>query len=141
MTRIRSLSQLGKGAWKVAAITPVSSKPRQKLYRSADSVPHQILWSAMQPVWPRAVREHQGAVPGRRFRIDIAFVGERLAIEVDGWTWHGKFLNDFKRDRERQNLLTIHGWRILRFTAGEIHGEIEQCLAIIRAALAAADRP
>ncbi len=69
----------------------------------------------------QCVAEYRGAVPGRRFRIDIAFPAEHLAIEFDGWAYHGRFKEDFQRDRERQNLLTLNGWRILRFTAQDYH--------------------
>jgi very-short-patch-repair endonuclease len=67
-------------------------------------------------------------VPNRRFRLDIAFPNEKVAIEVDGFSHHGKYLSDFKRDRERQNLLTLFGWRILRYYAGEIHHDREVIL-------------
>jgi very-short-patch-repair endonuclease len=79
-------------------------------------------------------REFTNAVPGRRFRIDIALPASRLAIEVDGWEWHGKHKGDFTRDRERQNLLTLHGWRILRFTAGQIRKDVAGCVEMIRKA-------
>ena len=70
-------------------------------------------------------------LPDRKYRIDIAFPEIMLAIEVDGFNHHGKFLADFKRDRERQILLTLNGWRILRFSAGAIRQDVEHCLAMI----------
>lgn len=98
--------------------------------------PHDILWRAVQARWPgRAVREFEGAVPGRRFRIDVAFPHERLALELDGWAYHGRHLGDFTRDRERQNLLCLHGWRVLRFSAGMVRKDLDHQIGILAAAL------
>lgn len=83
-----------------------------------------------------AVCEFEGAVPGRKFRIDIAFPAHRLALESDGWAYHGRFLGDFVRDRERQNLLCIHGWRVLRFSAGMVRRNLDEQLRMIGIALA-----
>lgn len=100
--------------------------------------PHDILWDAVEARWPGiARREHPNAVPGRRFRIDIAFPEPYyLAIEIDGWQFHGMRKGDFIRDRERQNLLCLHGWRILRFSAGMIRMDLERQVAFIALALA-----
>lgn len=98
--------------------------------------PHDLLWDAVYARWgERAVREFKGAVPKRAFRLDVAFPDVRLAIEVDGYEFHGKYLTDFTRDRERQNALTIAGWRILRFTAGNIRGDLPGCIDTIARAL------
>ena len=54
---------------------------------------------------------------------------------MDGWQWHGKHLADFQRDREKQNLLTLHGWRILRFTNKDIRTKLSATLDTIQSAL------
>ena len=95
------------------------------------SLPQDILWSAVQKRSGERAKAEYVAVPGRRFRIDIAFPKEKLAIEVDGWQYHGKHKGDFKKGLQRQNILTEHGWSFLRFTAGEIHNELEHCLGTI----------
>lgn len=100
------------------------------------SPPQERLWAAVSARWPgRAKGEYKGAVPGRRFTIDIAFPLERLCIEVDGWQNHGRSLSGFKKDRIRQNLLVQHQWRILRFFPAEIYGNIESCIQTIESAL------
>lgn len=53
--------------------------------------------------------------PASRSTIDVAFVAERLAIEIDGWAWHHT-PDRFQRDRTKQNQLTAAGWTVLRFT-------------------------
>jgi very-short-patch-repair endonuclease len=92
-------------------------------------MPQEKLWRACVKRWPtwviekKLVWEFQGAVPGRKFRLDIAIPENKLAIEVDGWEFHGKFLSDFKRDRARDRALVRNGWRVLRFYAEEIHAD------------------
>ena len=137
--RVRSLKDLGKGAWTLSNESPkpkvAGNVSKRQPSPSAESWPHYLLWQGVTGKWPTAKKEFSGAVPGRKFRIDIAFPDERLAIEVDGWQWHGKHLGDFKRDRDRQNELTMQGWRILRFTAGEIYKDLDGCLIKIRRSL------
>lgn len=133
MARIKSLKALGKGAWKVVSITPLK-KPSIKSVKSGND-PQSILWEAVRSKWPHAVTEYPAQVPGRKFRIDIAFLSEGLAVEMDGWQYHAKYLEDFKRDRRRQNLLVTHGWRVLRFTAADIHQDLAGCLELIEIGL------
>lgn len=138
--RFKSLDDLGAGAWRVASSTPLkppSTRSKAKK-RWSGPTPHDILWAAVSARWPQAVREFAGAVPGRRFRLDIGFETERICVEVDGYEFHGKHLGDFKRDRERQNLLVTTGWKVLRFTASDIRQQIDVCMATIEAALEAA---
>ena len=68
---------------------------------------------------PPPVRQHAVVVDGRRFRIDMAYPRLCLAIESDGFTDHG-LRSAFENDRERQNLLMLAGWRVLRFTWRQI---------------------
>lgn len=110
-------------------------KPRKPAKRRQSSTPHDMLWAAVTVAVPGAVREFANAVPGRKYRLDIAVPGARLAVEVDGWEWHGKHKGDFTRDRERQNLLTLNGWRILRFTAGQIRKDMAGCVGLIEKAV------
>jgi DNA mismatch endonuclease (patch repair protein) len=71
-------------------------------------------------------------VPGRpRRTIDIAFPGIRLAVFVDGCFWHGcpthrtwpktnaewwlhKIDTNRSRDAETDQILSDHGWRVIR---------------------------
>ena len=55
----------------------------------------------------------------------------RLAIEIDGWQFHGKYLKDFTRDRQRDRALVLNGWRVLRFTAGEVRADPDGCVSIV----------
>jgi very-short-patch-repair endonuclease len=96
--------------------------------------PQDILWQEVARRWPEAQREYP-MIPGRRFRGDIVFPAAWLCIEVDGWRYHARLLKDFKRDRARQNLLTIAGWRLLRIPAGDVRHDLKACCALIALAL------
>lgn len=158
--RFRSLKDLGQGGWRVASVTPLTppkdklaeresagvtmpDEPRRKAARKRapppGPTPHDLIWEAVMARWTTAVREFEGAVPGRRYRLDVAIPEARIAIEVDGFRHHGKHLEDFRRDRVRQNLLTIAGWRVLRFAAGDIRKDLNACLDTIQALLEAVE--
>ena len=50
-----------------------------------------------------------------RYRVDFAFPGSRVAIEIDGLAHHSKS-QDFQADRVRQNNIALLRWQVLRFT-------------------------
>jgi hypothetical protein len=65
---------------------------------------------------PAPVQQHPVQLPdGRRARIDLAYPDQMVAIEMDGWKWHGQ-RGAFDRDRARANELVALGWRVVRFT-------------------------
>ena len=72
-------------------------------------------------------------VAGQVFAGDVLFIGERLIVEVDGFEYHSA-AGDFQSDRERQNLLTLAGYRVLRFTWDQLEHP-EYVLRQIRQAL------
>jgi DNA mismatch endonuclease (patch repair protein) len=72
------------------------------------------------------------ALPGTRRRADVAFVGAKVAVFVDGCFWHGcpehgtwpkanagwwreKIEGNVSRDRDTDLKLSAAGWRVLRF--------------------------
>ncbi|NGO77253.1 very short patch repair endonuclease [Streptomyces sp. YC504] len=91
-------------------------------------------------------------VPGApRRKIDIAFVGPRIAIFLDGCFWHGcpqhatspkanaewwqnKLDRNMARDRETGELLEASGWTVLRFWEHEEPESVAQVIAHARQA-------
>ena len=84
---------------------------------------------------PDPVREFRFH-PVRRWRFDFAWVGRKLAVEVDGAHWvNGRHTRPkgFANDLEKMNAAVLLGWRVLRFTgdqvkSGEALAQIEQAL-------------
>lgn len=66
--------------------------------------------------------------------IDIAFLAQRLAIEVDGYEFHSD-RRTWQRDRMKGNHLVLNGWILLRFTWDDL-ADPARVVAIIREALA-----
>jgi hypothetical protein len=67
-------------------------------------------------------------------RIDLAYVSIRVIIEADGRRWHTQ-LERFEQDRRRDNLATLAGWRVLRFTWEDLTKRPHEIVAQVRAAL------
>ena len=70
-----------------------------------------------------------------RSTVDVAFVRERLAIEIDGWAWHHS-RERFQRDRTKQTALALAGWTVLRLTWFDLTNSPDRVIRDIQAALA-----
>jgi very-short-patch-repair endonuclease len=68
--------------------------------------------------------------------VDFAFVEQRVAVETDSWKWH-RGRAAFERDRARDAVLAVAGWRTLRFTDRQIEREQQSVVRALIAALAA----
>jgi very-short-patch-repair endonuclease len=68
---------------------------------------------------PEPQRQFTVQVDGNTFRLDFAYPERRLAIELDGYAFHSS-PERFRADRERQNLVSLAGWLVLRFTWHDI---------------------
>ena len=61
--------------------------------------------------------------PTRKFRIDFSFTEKKLAIEIEGGAWQNGRHNrgtGFISDMEKYNLLTVMGWKLLRYQPRKI---------------------
>jgi very-short-patch-repair endonuclease len=76
------------------------------------------------------IKDERGAFVARA---DLCYPTERIAIEYDG-TNHRERL---AADNRRQNLLTDAGYRVLRFTAGDVLHRPASIVGLVRRALAA----
>ncbi|MCW2810802.1 MAG: hypothetical protein JWP61_1260 [Friedmanniella sp.] len=72
--------------------------------------------------------------PAGTYYLDVGFRAERVALEIDGRRHHSDPAA-FERDRRRQNLLVLAGWRVLRFTWAMLVDEPEVVVATVRQAL------
>lgn len=101
--------------------------------RGRDTKPELALRHALRAAGASGYRCHYAKAPGRP---DVAFVGQRLAIFVDGAFWHGhpayftpgksgpawdrKIARNAERDREVDALLADAGWDVLRLWDFEV---------------------
>lgn len=59
----------------------------------------------------------------RQWRFDFAWPARRLAVEVEGGEWvRGRHQRPkgFAKDTEKYNAAVALGWRVLRFTGGQV---------------------
>lgn len=75
-------------------------------------------------------------LPVAGYEVDCAYPELKVAIELDGFGFHADRVA-FQRDRTKQNLLTLQGWRILRFTRRDVLLHPDTVAAAILTALAA----
>ena len=84
---------------------------------------------------PDPLKEYRFAPP-RRWRFDMCWPDNMLAVEIEGGAWtQGRHTRGkgFIADMEKYNKATLMGWRLLRFS-GE-HIQNGTALAAIEAAL------
>ena len=77
-------------------------------------------WTLLFGDLPMPVRQYpiRNHATGRDWKLDFAWVEERLAVEIQGGAWTGGGHNTAKgqhSDYCRHNELTRRGWRILYF--------------------------
>lgn len=101
-------------------------------------------------LWSRGIRYRKNVktITGKP---DIAFIGKKIAVFIDGEFWHGYNWevrkNDFKtnrefwipkiernmeRDKEVTKALQESGWKVIRFWGNEIKKNVIQCADIIQ---------
>jgi len=62
-------------------------------------------------------------IPGRRFRVDFLWREQKLVVEAEGAVWtQGRHTRGggYSADCEKYNLLTLAGYRVLRFTTATV---------------------
>ncbi|MBY4127074.1 type IV toxin-antitoxin system AbiEi family antitoxin domain-containing protein [Rhodococcus fascians] len=67
------------------------------------------------------------------YELDIAFIAEMVAVEIDGWAFHSDH-DALQRDRVRQNAIS-RDWTVLRYTWADLTERMDRVIAEILAAL------
>ena len=80
------------------------------------------------------------AIAGRFFEVDCLWQSQRLIVELDGRAVHGT-RRAFERDRERDRLLMVHGWRVVRVTWRQLQDDASGVLADLRVLLREGSAP
>jgi very-short-patch-repair endonuclease len=71
------------------------------------------------------------AVRGRFFKVDAMWEAQKVIVELDGRAAHGT-RSAFERDRERDRLLLLAGWRVVRITWRQLRDTPELIAADLR---------
>ncbi len=115
--------------------------------KTRDTAPEVALRRALWLAGVRGWRLHPRTVPGKP---DLAWIGRRVAVFVDGAFWHGhpdhywgqsgpfwdaKIARNQARDRQVNAVLNKAGWRVIRLWDFEVERELEGCVARIQEAL------
>lgn len=80
---------------------------------------------------PRPRRNAQLAVAGRFFEVDCLWREQRVIVELDGRFVHGTWRAS-ERDRERDRLLIVDGWRPVRVTWRQLRDDAPAVMADLR---------
>jgi very-short-patch-repair endonuclease len=70
-------------------------------------------------------------VAGEEMQVDFAWHAARVIVETDGFRTHGT-RQAFQRDRRRDRLLGVAGWRVVRFTWDDVTGDPEDVTRVLR---------
>jgi Protein of unknown function (DUF559) len=73
-------------------------------------------------------------VAGRRMEVDCLWRAQRLVVELDGRAFHATTVS-FDRDRARDRLLSVAGWRVVRITWRQLHFDEPALAAGLRSLL------
>jgi very-short-patch-repair endonuclease len=117
-------------------------KPKAKAAKRVPSGPSKLeveLWGQLQVAGlTEGMETEYHAIPGRRYRWDIAWPAQRLLVEIQGGIWskggHSTGVG-ITRDVEKANMAVWAGWRILAVTGNHIKSGqallwIQQALAV-----------
>ena len=112
-----------------------ASEPEQRLYY--DVISPTIAPEADKFVLPQYVI-HEDLGNTRRIDFAVVTVNTKLAIELDGYTYHAEGIvtrEKFSDDLYRQNQLMIQGWKVLRFSWDDVLHKPERCRDTLRRAI------
>lgn len=91
----------------------------------------------LAPGVPAPEREYRFALP-RKWRFDMCWPAQRLAVELEGGVWSGGRHTrpaGFEADVEKYNCATVEGWRVLRCTAKMLDTDPAAFIALVVDAL------
>ncbi|MFI5690267.1 DUF559 domain-containing protein [Kribbella sp. NPDC051586] len=107
------------------AATPLSGSFLESMLRAL------LVSQAIEDFEPQLLVTHEGF----RARVDLGHRRARLALEAEGFEFHGS-RRDFAADCYRYDELNAAGWLVLRFTYEQIIGDPTWVVATVRATLA-----
>lgn len=115
--------------------------------KTRDTAPEVALRRALWAVGVRGWRCHPKSVPGKP---DLAWIGRRVAVFVDGAFWHGhpdhywgqsgafwdaKIARNRARDEVVNAELAKRGWRVVRLWDFEVERDLPGCVVRLQKTL------
>lgn len=127
---------------------PLTKSEQMARVRGVDTGPEMILRRAL---WHAGLRYR--VRPNVLGRPDLAFIGCKVAVFVDGCFWHGcevhykapatnvafwseKIARNKQRDRDVETELGMLGWTVLRYWEHEVEDDLASVVDRIRSAIA-----
>lgn len=151
-----SVSKIARGnneSWRLAyalavvdKLTPRDRRALMARVRTKDTAPEIALRRALFAAGLRGWRCH----PKITGRPDLAWIGRRVAVFVDGAFWHGhpdhywgqsgtfwdeKIARNRARDERVNRELATEGWTVVRLWDFEVQKDIAGCVERVRATL------
>jgi hypothetical protein len=80
---------------------------------------------------PPPACNHKIAIRSERIEVDFLWPEQRLVVETDGKRFHDNPLA-FERDRKRDRVLQLRGYRVVHFTHAQIEKEPDSVISAIR---------
>jgi very-short-patch-repair endonuclease len=80
---------------------------------------------------PRPEVNARITVSGEAMQVDFVWRTQRVIVETDGFRTHGT-RQAIQRDRRRDQLLTLAGWQVIRFTWDEVTNEPRHVTHVLR---------
>jgi DNA mismatch endonuclease (patch repair protein) len=118
--------------------------------KAKNTKPELLFRKALSNAGIKGYRLHWKSVPGKP---DIAFVGKKLAIFINGCYWHrcpycnpsfpktntefwtDKFKKNISRDKKKKQELEAEGWKVLIFWECQIKKELDMCINEVKNSL------
>jgi|GEM_PF-3405958 len=102
--------------------------------------PADILYQAMVRRWGRYYNGGEVVWELRPFedngyRLDAALPRFRVGCELDGWQFHAKFVDSFKKTREKQFMFCRRGWLLFQLSAEQVKESLDDVIDGIAEAL------
>ncbi len=129
-------------------VDPATRSRMMASVRRQDTKPELMLRRALWRSGIRGYRLHRRDIPGTP---DLAWIGRKVAVFVDGAFWHGhpsaftegksgefwdrKIAGNIERDRRVDATLEADNWTVLRFWDFEVEGDLDACIDRVRRAL------
>ena len=116
------VSRLAAGNWK----PPVQGGNGRGMSKAQAT-----LLAALGPPWIAEAIVVTGKAKGlpRHFKLDLAWVERKVAVEVDGQSHRA--LTRQAQDRKKEKFLRGLGWTVLRFSNREVMGRLAECVRTV----------